>query len=131
MTTATHTPTPWRYVSAQYSGVGMAHMQDGQFRSHPSRSGAAIVAQQVRFGGPPQGEFYLAVMNPIWDADQAEAEANAAHVVHCVNAHEPLKAALRAFTDLCPRMSDDDPIAAALADACKDARALLAEVDKA
>jgi len=36
-----------------------------------------------------------------------------------------LREALAVFLDLCPRMSDDDPIAPALADACKEARAAL------
>lgn len=36
-----------------------------------------------------------------------------------------LVAALRTLLDLCPRMSDDDPIAPALADECRNVRALL------
>lgn len=53
-------------------------------------------------------------------------DVDAVHIVRCVNAHDALVAALAEFLDLCPRMSDDDPIAPALADACCIARAALA-----
>jgi hypothetical protein len=46
------------------------------------------------------------------------------------NAHDDLLAALREFLDLCPRMSDDDPIAPALADACRSARAVIERAER-
>lgn len=52
-------------------------------------------------------------------------EQDAAFIVLAANAHAELVAAVREFLDLCPRMSEDDPIAPALVDACRKARSLL------
>ena len=38
-----------------------------------------------------------------------------------------LREVLAVLLDLCPRMSDDDPVAPAIADACRVARAALAK----
>lgn len=37
-----------------------------------------------------------------------EAEANAVHIVNCVNAHDELVEALRSFIDFTDRIMDDD-----------------------
>lgn len=50
---------------------------------------------------------------------------NVAYIAMACNALPALRRSLEAFLDLCPRMSEDDPIAPALADACRRARALL------
>ena len=66
-------------------------------------------------------------MKPIMQAalEQAEDDIDALRAQNAA-----LLAALREFIDLCPRMSDDDPIAPALADACNKARAAIAAAEQ-
>ena len=58
-----------------------------------------------------------------------DGEANARRIVQCVNAHDELVSLIDEARDLCPRMSDDDPIAPALADWCRRARAALKDTE--
>ena len=54
-----------------------------------------------------------------------EREANARAIAEIPNLIE----ALREFLDLCPRVSDDDPIASALANQCRYAKLILKRIE--
>lgn len=115
MTNATqtkHTPVPWRAVDGRYTAVGIAHMTDGNY-NRPYQV-AAIVADDKM---ADKGWRYVAVIN---GKSTGEVDADAEHIVRCVNAHDELLAALRALYDDArnerfPSQSDMDAARAALA----------------
>jgi len=55
----------------------------------------------------------------------SEAEANARAIAEVPNLIE----ALKEFIDLCPRMSENDPIASALANQCQYAKLILKRIE--
>lgn len=73
-----HTPTPWFLVGTQI------------YRRPKS--------DLYEFGGPVAGDKPMASASKGWygeDADGFPAEANAAHIVKCVNCHDDLLEALK------------------------------------
>lgn len=58
MTNTKHTPGPWRAVDGRYTGVGIAHMRDGNYK-HPYQV-AAIVADDPM---ADRGWRYVAIIN--------------------------------------------------------------------
>jgi hypothetical protein len=90
--TATHTPTPWRVTDADCCTDG----DDVK---------ATILADSGRLICHIDRDY------------RAPAEANAAHIVRCVNAHDELIAALRYALDCAERgdVTDMQPVRDALA----------------
>src|SRR5208282_3626924 len=71
-----HTPTPWQVnLTSPNAGTFKLTDADGEFISYLARS---------RYHD---------------DREDPEAEADAAHIVHCVNTHDALVAALRSLHD--------------------------------
>lgn len=65
------------------------------------------------------------------DADMIEAvrlQDRDERIYELTRQRDEMSETLRDFIDLCPRVNDDDPIAPALADTCRKARAALAKV---
>jgi len=99
MTTATHTPTPWR--------VG-GHCQPFQIVHSVRIANGTFVNDSVAYVPETREEY----------------EANAAHIVRCVNAHDRLVAALRIAMSVIKAHHAESDVR------LKDARALLAEIEK-
>lgn len=90
MTTATHTPTPWAALS---SGAIVPEIdRSGDY----CRDGGVVLARTYMRSTRPSGTEQEA---------QLEKEANAAHIVRCVNSHDALVAALE---DLARFNGDDE-----------------------
>jgi hypothetical protein len=68
---AQHTPTPWRYEGGYIRGISQFGRDSGLATIHPTEDGK----HNAELAG--------------------QGEANVAHIVHCVNTHEQLVAALR------------------------------------
>jgi hypothetical protein len=93
-----HTPGPWRAVDGSLTGVGIAHMTDGNY-DQPYKV-AAIIADDC----PEQcanGWRYVAVIN---GESTGEVDADAALIA----AAPDLLAALRECVDLCKGHREND-----------------------
>lgn len=101
-----HTETPWEVSQATWDGKHINGTWGG------SKNGASVF---VARSGATIGK------------DDSVAEANARHIVHCVNNHERLIEALREFSEL-DQMSTENAVGF-IEDNCRDLRTLLSSLE--
>lgn len=88
---------------------------------------AAIDTKQGRIVGDETGVGWdrLQILGANATVASVYRAGDARTICTAVNCHDALLAVVEELADLCPRMSDDDPAAPAIADAIKRARTII------
>ncbi len=89
-------------------------------------STAKIDHNEIRVWGPDKTcVATVSLRRPLGEGPSKEEFANARAIAEVPNLIE----AIREFIDLCPRMSESDPIASALANQCQYAKLILKRIE--